>query len=94
MHSKDLHLVNVIVVFDAYVVAHSPEEAKAALIELIQQGEPPTSVVHFDKIARIEDIRSDWKDQKPIVAAPVTDQEYEKYLGSTTEEFFVKSNSP
>lgn len=92
--TKDLHLVNVIVVFDAYIVAHNPEEAKAALLELIQQGEPPTSIAHYDRISRVEDIRSDCKDQKPIVAATVTDEEYEKYLGSTTVEFFVKSNSP
>jgi hypothetical protein len=92
--TKELHLVNVIVVFDTYVVAHNPEEAKAALLELIQQGEPPTSIAHYDRIARVEDLRSDCKDQKPIVAATVTDEEYEKYLGSTIEEFFVKSNSP
>ena len=78
-----MKLYNVIVNFDMYVVAESPEAAREALTAWVAEGNEPSEVVAIEA-ARENSVRTAWRDKPPLVAADVTDTQFETLKGRTT----------
>lgn len=78
---------NTIVIYDVYVVAENHEDARAAAIAAIAEGDPPTEQTALE--ARNENnIRESWRDKKPLVGSAVSDGDFEKCKGKTTLEIY------
>jgi hypothetical protein len=77
----------VIAIWDCYITAESGEEARKALLAWIATGEPPSEIVAVET-NREGAIRDSWRDQKPLVAADVSDADFKKLEGKTTIEIF------
>jgi hypothetical protein len=81
-------LFNAIATFDVYVVAESPEAARAALVEALRDPAfNPSEQVGYE-VTRENSIRAAWRDEKPFVGADVSDADFEKVKGKTTVETF------
>lgn len=78
-----MKLYNVIVNFDMYVVAESPEAAREALQAWVAEGNEPSESVAIET-HRENSIRAAWRDKPPLVAADVTDAQFETLKGRTT----------
>lgn len=78
-----MKLFNVIVNFDMYVVAESPEAAREALQAWVAEGNEPSESVAIEAL-RENSIRAAWRDKPPLVAADVTDDQFETLKGRTT----------
>lgn len=83
-----MKLFNTIVIFDVFTVGNDPEKAREAVLTAIRDGATPTEMTALE--ARSEsNIRTSWRDQKPFVAADVSDADFEKKVkGHTTVEMF------
>lgn len=91
MSKPTIRLLNVIVAFDVYCVAGSEATSDAnainAVMELIRSGEINAS--HFKALElRASPVRPQWTDQHPIVACCVSDADFEKLKGKTTQEVY------
>jgi hypothetical protein len=84
-----LRLYNTIVIFDVYTVAKSPEAAREAILAAITSGEKPTEAV-VKEVTMVNSIRSSWCEEKPFVAADITDEEFESLRGSTTQQTYER----
>ncbi len=94
-----LKLYNVVVQYDIYIVGRDTGDAKEdkqeageAVLSAIRNGEHPSDVVVYE-IRNQREIRVDWRTQKPFVAGSISDKEWEKFSGSTTNEFFEQASS-
>ena len=85
-----MRLFNTIVIFDVYTVANDAEEARKAVVAAIAEGASPTEITALE--AKFEsNIRASWRDQKPFVAADVSDEDFEKRVkGSTTFDLWKR----
>lgn len=87
-----MRLFNAIAVFDCYVVAETSEEARCALLRWIADGgeefPPAPSEGVATEAGREQSIRASWRDQRPLVAADVSDADFKKLEGKTTIEIF------
>jgi hypothetical protein len=82
-------LFNAIAIFDVYVVAETSEEARAALLRWIADDEDSLhSEVVATETSRMGAIRDAWRDQRPLVAADISDEGFEQLKGKTTIEVF------
>lgn len=82
-------LYNTIIIFDVYTVAKSSEKARETLLHWIQneQFKPSESVAH--EVRRDPEVRLSWREEKPLVADDITDEEFEKTVkGHTTIQIF------
>ncbi len=83
---------NVILVFDTYVVAESPEAARQAVKDLIADPDPESRLMPDDENARPvlheRSIRDTWKEQSPLVAADVSDEDFARIKGKKTLAIF------
>lgn len=81
-------LFNTVIVFDVYTVGEDPEKAREAALTFIRDQsdplEPSTSVAVESREAR--NVRDAWADKKPLVAADVSDEDFEQLKGKTTLE--------
>ena len=94
MSKKDeLQLFNFVVMYDLYIVAHSKEEARNAILASVRQGEEPTDITEYT-IRATRDIRNEWKHERPLVAGAITDTEWEPFKGMKTQEFFEAVTKP
>lgn len=78
-----LGLHNTFVVYDVYVLAESPEAARAAALELITAGELPPSEQNALPVTKEAQIRTAWRAESPIVAADVSDADFARVKGKT-----------
>jgi len=78
-------LFNVIVVYDCYVVAESDDAARAALLLHIREEKLPTSETNVLPATEPRHIRTAWQDERPLVASDVSDEDFERVKGKTTE---------
>lgn len=92
-NAASIQLFNTVVQFDIYIAAHSKEEAEAAVLAAIQQGEKPMEVFSY-AILNPRDIRNDWREERPLVAAEVSDEEWQPFTGKTTHDFFMSVSLP
>lgn len=80
-------LYNVIVVYDVYCVAESPEDAietiKAAIV-----AEPPDRLANSEEVANEttseRSIRTAWLEEKPFIGSTVSDADFEALKGKST----------
>jgi hypothetical protein len=84
-----MKLYNTIAIFDVYVVAESSEKAREALLAGIADGLPPSEIVGVET-NREAAIRAAWREEKPLVAADVSDEDFKKLQGNTTIKIFEK----
>lgn len=86
---QTVKLFNAIDLFDVYVVANSPEEARACLLDWIRNHELPPSETKAMEARDERNIRQSWREAKPLVAADITDAEFEKHIkGHSTVEIW------
>lgn len=86
----DLRLYNTIVIFDVYTIARSGEAAREALIELIKTAQiEPTEAVAKES-TMVNSIRASQLEVSPLVAADVTDEEFDKLKGITNAQAFER----
>lgn len=83
-----MKLYNAIAIFDVYIVAESGEAARDALLACILADELKPSEVVAVETTRESAIRASWRDEKPPVAADVSDGDFAKIKGHTTAEIF------
>jgi hypothetical protein len=85
-----LQIFNSIAIFDVYIIAESPEEARTALIDLIRdKADPIDPSEQTAREARNErEIRASQRDKKPFVGPLVSDADFEKIKGKTVFEMF------
>lgn len=80
----DMRVYNTIVIFDVYTVGRSPEACRETILDAIKAGTiQPTEIV-AKEITMQNSIRASWVDQKPWVAADITDTEFEQIKELTT----------
>jgi len=83
-----MKLFNTVVIFDVFCVGNDPEKAREAVLDAIREGMKPSEMTALE--ARTEgNIRQSWRDQKPFVAADISDADFEKKIkGHTTIELW------
>lgn len=83
-----MKLYNVITVFDVYAVAESEEEARLAVLGAIRAADEPLDVSESTALESREDknVRTAWRDQRPLVGNDVSDDDFAKLKGKTTSE--------
>ncbi len=82
-----MKVFNTIVIYDDYVIAENHEDARAAVLAAIAEGDPPTEQTALE--ARSENnIRESWRDKKPLVGAAVSDEDFAKCKGKTTAQIY------
>lgn len=85
-----MKLYNVIVVYDVYAVAESPEEAREAILAAIADAEEPLNPSEQTAlpVTRERDVREAWLTEKPFIGATVSDEDFERCKGKTTLDVF------
>ncbi len=83
-----LKLFNVIVIWDVYAVAKTPEAAIEATAQWIKSGDLPASSQNALETRENRQIRADWMNEKPIVGEDLSDEEFESLKGKTTLDAF------
>lgn len=83
-----MKLFNTIVVFDVYTVAESPDEAIAAAIACIRDANEPLATSQQNAFETREErgIRKAWQDERPLVGANVSDEDFATLKGKTTTQ--------
>jgi hypothetical protein len=81
-------LYNTIIVFDVFVVAESPETARAAALEGLR-GELAPSEQVATEVTRPNTIRAAWAAQTPFVADDVSDADFKTIYGKTTDAIYA-----
>lgn len=80
-----MKLHNVIVAYDVYVLAESPEAARQAVNEFIKADELAPNHVAAHPVVHAP-IRPQWRDEKPLVASDVSDADFARVKGKTTQQ--------
>lgn len=83
-----MKLFNTILVWDVCVIAESEEAARAAVYAMITATEDPLKPSDSTAIEAREErnIRTAWRDERPIVGADVSDDDFETLKGKTVVE--------
>lgn len=85
-------LHNVVIVFDCYCVAESPAEAREAVKQMIYAENQEDRLAISDEnalpVVHTRSIRDSWKDQAPVVAADVSDADFDRIKGKKTLDIF------
>lgn len=80
-----MKLYNTIIAFDCYVFAESEGAAIDALNEMIKSGE--VGGTHRKALElRASPVRKEWQDERPLVAADVSDADFERLRGKTIQQ--------
>lgn len=86
-----MKLFNTIAIWDVYCVAETGEEARKALLNFIAHGDECTpSECVATETSREVAIRNAWREQRPIVASDVSDDDFKKLEGRTTIQIFER----
>ena len=83
-----MKLFNVIVVWDVYAVAETPESARAVVMEFIKGGDFDASDTNAIPVVAERNIREAWTKLGPLVAVDVSDADFEAVKGKTTLDVF------
>lgn len=85
-----MKIVNVIVVWDVYVIADDAEEYQPpvdAVLMHIREGLPHSEAKGIE-VRDEKAIRTKWRDEKPLVTAGVTDEDFAQLKGKTVIQTF------
>jgi len=82
-------LRNVLVQYDLWIVCHDEDNEDEIALSIVRDGEPPNEIVHYT-IRHERDLPSRVRDERPLVAATITDADYKPFTGSTIQEIFQK----
>jgi len=86
---NDPKLFNVIVVFDVYAVARSGESARECVLNWIRNEQLEPSEQRALEARRDPEVRLAWREEKPMVADDITDEEFDGFVkGNTTIQVF------
>lgn len=79
---------NTIVVFDVVCIAESEEAAQAAVLALIRDQAEPLAASESTALEarKPTEIRKQWVNERPIVGADVSDEDFETLKGKTVME--------
>ena len=77
-----MKLYNAIVIYDCYVVANDPQEAREAVKAWIKDGMQPTEE-SAPEVRDQRSVRQSWHDKTPLVGASISDAEFESLKGVT-----------
>jgi hypothetical protein len=82
-----LKLHNTIVTWDVYCFSYGHEPALIAVMELIRAGE--LNATHMKALEQhVAPISPKFRDERPIVAADVSDEDFETLKGLTTQQAY------
>jgi aminoglycoside phosphotransferase len=82
-------LYQAIVIYDYYVVANDPQEARETLMNFIREEHPQPSEQTAIEARDERNVRQSWRDLKPLVGGNVSDDDFEKRCkGRTTIEIY------
>lgn len=82
-----MRLMNVIVIYDVYCVAEQEGPAIDAVRSLVLSGEIKPN--HYKALALgTSPVRPDWRAERPIVADDISDVDFERLKGKTTQEVY------
>jgi len=86
-----MKIYNVIVVYDVYCVAQTPEAAREAVLQMIRGSDEPleASTSAEPEVTEQKQIRAAWENERPIVGADVSDADFAKLKGKTVTETFA-----
>ena len=84
-----MKLFSSIAIYDVCVVSDSSEQAREALLAAIADGAKPTEITATE-IVRESAIRSGFREERPFVAADISDVDFNKCKGKTTAEIFAQ----
>lgn len=86
---NDPKLFNVIVVFDVYAVARNGESARECVLNWIRNEQLEPSEQRALEARRDPEVRLAWREEKPLVADDITDEEFDGFVkGNTTIKVF------
>jgi hypothetical protein len=86
---NDAKLFNVIRIWDVYVFARAAEEAQACLDTWIRSENLTPSEATALPVTRDPEVRERWRNEKPLVANDITEEEFEEMAkGRTTIELY------
>lgn len=87
MSDNSPKMFNVIVTWDVYAVANEGQSAEAAVLELIKSGE--ISATHRKALPmKVSPVREAWRDERPIVGDDVSDADFARLRGKTTQQAY------
>lgn len=85
--TSTLRMFNVIITFDTYCIGYQEESAIVAVIDGIKAGE--ISATHFKALElKVSPVRPTCRDEAPLVADDVSDEDFAKLRGKTTQEVY------
>lgn len=79
-----MKLYNTIIAFDVYVVAESEESARAAAMVHIREGLNASHSVALE--IKASPVRAGWQMERPLVGEDVSDADFERIKGKTTQQ--------
>jgi hypothetical protein len=84
-----MRLFNTIAIFDVYIVAGNEQTARDTLINAIASGDLKPSETTATESRFDRSIRQGYRDERPFIAADVSDADYKKKCkGKTTIQIF------
>lgn len=84
-----MRLFNAIAIYDVCVVAETNETAREALLAAIADGAKPMEITATE-IMRENAIRSGFREERPYVAADISDVDFNKCKGKTTAQLYAQ----
>jgi hypothetical protein len=83
-----VRIFNAIAIHDVYVVAETPEDARAALALYVKEADSkPTELTALE--ARSENnIRESWREERPLVGASISDADFAKLKGKNVVDAY------
>jgi hypothetical protein len=84
-----MKLYNTVIVFDVFVVAETPEAARAAAVAALREDLAPSEQVAVE-VTRPNTIRAAWVDQPPFVADDVADADYATLQAKSTSAVYAQ----
>ena len=80
-----MKIFNVIITWDIPCFAETESAAIEAILDLIKSGE--LSATHSKALElKASPLKPQWRDERPIVANDVSDEDFAKLQGKTTQE--------
>ena len=87
-----MKLFNVIMIHDVYVVAESPEDARATLAAFVKE-QARLDDLKLNESTALEarsenNVRESWRKERPLVGNSVSDADFAKLKGKGTAEIY------
>lgn len=84
-----MKLRNVLLQYDLWIVCNDEDNEKEIALGIVQGGEPPSEMVTYT-IRTERDLPNRVRDERPLVAATISDEAYRPYEGSTIHQIYER----